>query len=53
MAKKRTVIIEYRWDKADKWTEYARTQVPSIVSLYQGNCATENRGAEIRTRPLV
>lgn len=53
MAKKATVLIEYRFDKMDAWTEYARTTVPAIVSLYYLNCQQEFKSAEVRIRNLV
>lgn len=52
MSKKKTSVIEYRYDNSHAWTEYARTQVPAIISLYYTNCGLENKGAEVRIRPL-
>lgn len=52
MPKKKTTVIEYRYDNSHAWTEYARTQVPAIVSLYYANCALENKGAKVRIRQL-
>lgn len=51
MAKKPVTIIEYRFDKSQGWTEYARTQVPAMVDHYEFNAKIENKGAEVRSRP--
>jgi hypothetical protein len=49
--KKETTVIEYRFDKSEGWTEYARTQVPSMVEHYRENAHKENPGAEVRVVP--
>lgn len=48
MAKKRTVIIEYRFD--GPWREYVRTQVPAMVEHYKNEAAREHMGATVRER---
>lgn len=53
MARKATTIIEYRFDKSEGWTEYARTQVPAMISHYLQNARIENPGAEVRDRKLT
>lgn len=53
MAKKPTTVIEFRYDKADAWSEYARTQVSRMVDHYVHNAKVENPGAEVRDRKLV
>jgi len=52
MAKKPTILIEYRYDKADAWAEYARTQVARLVDHYEQNARIENPGATVRKRIL-
>lgn len=52
MAKKSTTVIEYRYDKSEGWTEYARTQVPRMVDHYEDLARLENPGAEVRKRTL-
>jgi hypothetical protein len=48
MAKKRTVIIEYRFD--GPWREFTRTQVPAMIEHYKNEAAREYPGAKIRER---
>ena len=48
MAKKKTVIIEYRFD--GPWREFARTQVPAMISHYKEEAARSNPGAIVRER---
>ena len=52
MAKKTTTVIEFRFDKADPWIEYGRTQVPSMIDHYEHGARSEYPGAEVRHRPL-
>jgi hypothetical protein len=52
MAKKPTTLIEYRYDKADAWREYARTQVSRLVDHYEENARIENPGAIVRRRKI-
>lgn len=52
MAKKQMKVIVYRFDKADPWIEYARTQVASMVDHYELNAKIENPGAEVRVKTV-
>lgn len=49
MAKK-TTVIEYRYDTADPWVEYTRTQVASAIEHYLHLAKIENPGAIVRKR---
>lgn len=47
MAKKPTFVIKYKYPE-QPWVEWARTQVPALVSHYKAGAQADHPAAEVK-----